>query len=299
MAVIEIEATTGGMGHHPFRHAVGELLARLYSSVSGRALLEAIGAWHPERDDRIVIRRAVRMSAPASTGNSLDRLLGAAPGGSSIGHVTVRRQLHEVDTASAEERAWRAARGRTPTPAPSTSRRASSMTVPVNLDPGSGSRQDGELLHELVHALRTLQSKAAAARLDTSVAGYDNREEFNAVLFENVWRSEKGLVLRKGYGPGTMDPAFDGLESRISQRRGRLAGGLRGEFDTFSEPPTVTDIEWLCERFVSDHHRHLLILRNESSDLFNRFAQIAGHTAAFNPLHVFNTRRHVRSPARR
>jgi hypothetical protein len=55
---------------------------------------------------------------------------------------------------------------------------------------GPGSRADEILLHELVHSLRSCQGLSDCERPD-GIGGYDNVEEFYAVLLANIYMSEK------------------------------------------------------------------------------------------------------------
>jgi Effector protein len=58
---------------------------------------------------------------------------------------------------------------------------------------GPGSASDEVLLHEMVHALREMQGQRNP--IPTENAGYDNDEEFLAVVVTNVYMSSKGASL--------------------------------------------------------------------------------------------------------
>jgi hypothetical protein len=59
---------------------------------------------------------------------------------------------------------------------------------------GPGRFPDMVLLHELVHAGRTLGLDYKNVRLSGPLAGYENEEEFFAVLVENIYISETGRI---------------------------------------------------------------------------------------------------------
>jgi hypothetical protein len=57
---------------------------------------------------------------------------------------------------------------------------------------------DDLLIHELVHSLR--HTRGQLNLVPTRTAGYDNQEEYFAILLQNIYASEKGLtVLRRNH----------------------------------------------------------------------------------------------------
>jgi hypothetical protein len=65
--------------------------------------------------------------------------------------------------------------------------------------PNEPGRDDDEiLLHELVHALSSLQGRLAESM--TGPAGYTNLEEFTAIVVSNVYASETKRTLRMDHG---------------------------------------------------------------------------------------------------
>ncbi len=52
---------------------------------------------------------------------------------------------------------------------------------------------DEVLLHEFVHAMRTTHKARDCGRLQGNLKVYDSREEFFAILIENIYRSERKL----------------------------------------------------------------------------------------------------------
>ena len=63
---------------------------------------------------------------------------------------------------------------------------------------------DDNLVHELVHSLREMRGQFN--RIATRTTGYENQEEYFAILLQNIYASEKGLTIlrRDHYGDGPM-----------------------------------------------------------------------------------------------
>jgi hypothetical protein len=77
---------------------------------------------------------------------------------------------------------------------------------------------DETLLHELVHSLRELLGQFH--RYPTVVSGYDNEEEFFAILLTNIYISEKGgEVLRSSHHGafGALSPDLAGSEKFLGK----------------------------------------------------------------------------------
>jgi hypothetical protein len=65
-------------------------------------------------------------------------------------------------------------------------------SYPQNLGP------DDILVHELVHSLREMRGQLNC--IPTRTTGYDNQEEYFAILLQNIYASEKGLtILRRNH----------------------------------------------------------------------------------------------------
>jgi hypothetical protein len=298
MAEIVLDSA-GGQTGQAFRRTVAHLLAHLYAKATGRAVLDSIGAFRPGYPAMIVIRRsspAPAASAPIPPNASLDQLLQPSQGGSGLGHAIIQRELRSIDTSTAEERAWEASRRGTAAPAQHpTVGRIRSHAVPLNFDVAAR-WPEGEMLHELVHALRELQGHARTAARRPGPPGYSNHEEFSATTVENVLRSELARELRKGYAG--VDPVFRRIERRASNRVGAPLGSLTDEFSPFPVRPTDEELEWGCERLVEAHGDPLRTFRSESPDLFARVAAIPENGVLFNPFRVFTTRRGRRPRSR-
>jgi len=69
---------------------------------------------------------------------------------------------------------------------------ANSWSATSGCRKGPGSLADEILLHELVHAMRNLAQKSNQASLTGKMAGYENEEEYFAVLVTNIFTSELG-----------------------------------------------------------------------------------------------------------
>jgi hypothetical protein len=55
---------------------------------------------------------------------------------------------------------------------------------------------DDTLVHELVHSLREMRGQFN--RVPTRTTGYENQEEYFAILLQNIYASEKGLTIFRG-----------------------------------------------------------------------------------------------------
>jgi hypothetical protein len=76
------------------------------------------------------------------------------------------------------------------------------------LTPGSDDTPDTTLLHELVHALREMRGQLN--QVPTWQKGYDNEEEFFAILVANIYMSEQGRknLRQDHHGKSRLDPAL-------------------------------------------------------------------------------------------
>jgi hypothetical protein len=85
---------------------------------------------------------------------------------------------------------------------------------------------DEVLLHELVHAMRAARKVQDCRELGRGLASFDSREEFFAVLIENIYRSERRL-----------GKAFKGkLDAQVPLRRNhRLGRMFAGEAQAFNK----------------------------------------------------------------
>ena len=55
---------------------------------------------------------------------------------------------------------------------------------------------DDMLVHELVHSLREMRGQFNC--VPTRTTGYENQEEYFAILLQNIYASEKGLTIFRG-----------------------------------------------------------------------------------------------------
>jgi hypothetical protein len=96
------------------------------------------------------------------------------------------------------------------------------MKSPCHAGPGSTTFE--VLVHELVHAQRHVSRVARNVPLDGAMAGYENEEEFFAVVFANTWASShaRGPVdvdgLRSDHGTGRLPAAQQDSEVFLSNR---------------------------------------------------------------------------------
>lgn len=77
---------------------------------------------------------------------------------------------------------------------------------------GPAKQPDSVLLHELVHAGRKLGLDARDVKLDGKLAGYENEEEFFAIVVQNIYVSEmygRGAPLRGDHGNGQLAAPLD------------------------------------------------------------------------------------------
>lgn len=78
---------------------------------------------------------------------------------------------------------------------------------------------DDFLLHELVHALRMIRGQLN--QIPAWVKGYDNEEEFFAILIQNIYASEKGMrVLRADHTSAAMDRSLRTSEDFLGKGKG-------------------------------------------------------------------------------
>ena len=81
-----------------------------------------------------------------------------------------------------------------------------------------GSLPDEVLLHEMVHALRHMQGKTNQIPTEGNLRGYDNEEEFLAIVVANVYMSANGKSQLRADHSG-----FKALDSSLSTSAGFLA----------------------------------------------------------------------------
>jgi hypothetical protein len=118
---------------------------------------------------------------------------------------------------------------------------------------GPGSNADEILLHELVHALRSLQG--VMDRTHMLQNEYRNTEEFIAMLVANIYLSEKGKPTLRG--------SYDRTSSDF-------------QFAAMPEPEK--------REFLDRHHGMIEVLSEDQPGLTNRLSDVA---CAFNPVREY------------
>jgi hypothetical protein len=76
---------------------------------------------------------------------------------------------------------------------------------------------DDYLVHELVHSLR--QMRGQLNLVPTRTMGYENQEEYFAILLQNIYASEKGLTIlrRDHYGDGPLPKSLSTSETFLGK----------------------------------------------------------------------------------
>ena len=146
-------------------------------------------------------------------------------------------------------------------PAPLCRRDGTGPGGACRLTPGSDDTPDATLLHELVHSLREMRGQLN--QVPTWNKGYDNEEEFFAILVANIYMSEQGKRnLRKDHQSNSK------LSEALSTSETFLGKG--------ASPPSPDQLEnrRLVHKFVCQNHS----LCGHVSGIVN---------AAFNPIREF------------
>lgn len=90
------------------------------------------------------------------------------------------------------------------------------------------------LLHELFHAYRYLSGQLSAGSpppAGDSASAYPKSEEFYAVVVENIFASEVGLILRDGYGWRSDQSTFSYLPIQLARSRNAQSGSALSTVD--------------------------------------------------------------------
>ena len=117
---------------------------------------------------------------------------------------------------------------------------------------------DDTLLHELVHSLREMQGKFT--QYPTRTKGYDNEDEFFAILVQNIYASEKGITILRRDHTGAR-----AIQRALSTSEGFLGKGQR--------PLSMEQLE------------NRLLVRKLTSECFTLCANIRTRVRApFNPI---------------
>jgi len=80
-------------------------------------------------------------------------------------------------------------------------------------DGHAGLDKDEILFHELVHALRQMEGQMMNIPLSGTHSGYDNLEEFHAVVLTNIYTTDP-TCSRKGPAASRQSPEFQALAPR-------------------------------------------------------------------------------------
>jgi len=131
---------------------------------------------------------------------------------------------------------------------------------------GPGSSADEILIHELVHAMRNLGKDSRNIPLTGSMAGYQNEEEFFAVLVANIYTSESGR-----------QPA------RWLVGSGNVRSGLRADHMGWSN---LSDNQSTAVDFLMNPDNYRLV-KKFCSQHTQIAPQIGDASARFNPIKVF------------
>ena len=117
---------------------------------------------------------------------------------------------------------------------------------------------DDILLHELVHSLREMHGQLTL--YPTRTKGYDNEDEFFAILVQNIYASEKGItILRRDHHGGSA------IQRALSTSEGFLGKGQR--------PLSMEQLE------------NRLLVRKLTNECFALCSNIRTHVRApFNPI---------------
>jgi hypothetical protein len=132
---------------------------------------------------------------------------------------------------------------------------------------------DDVLLHELVHAMRQEQGTFLKIPTSGGDAGYDDDEEFLAILLTNIALSEKspGAPLRRDHGAGQPLPPDE------SDSRGFLEKG-----------PQTDNLKWM--QFLFPQESPLFFQVANSPAIFNPIREFIQHPERYAPgANVVNT----------
>jgi hypothetical protein len=125
-----------------------------------------------------------------------------------------------------------------------------------------GSAADEALLHELVHAARYMRGLSNAIPTDdNSLAGYDNEEEFLAVVTTNVYLSAKGSTQLRAHHAG-----HTALHAPLNTSAGFLADKMNWKV------LNIARLTWMTE---------FLALSRVTSAQFNPFRELSSQLRNF------------------
>jgi hypothetical protein len=153
-------------------------------------------------------------------------------------------------------------------PLPVCPRDGTTSRGPCRLTPGSDDTPDTTLLHELVHGLRDMRGQQNT--VPTLQKGYDNEEEFFAILVANIYMSEQGKKnLRQDHqGKSRLDPA-------LATSEGFLGKG--------ASPPSRELLEnrRLVQKFVCENFGLSGNLRSVANAAFNPVREFMGNAQLY------------------
>jgi hypothetical protein len=136
---------------------------------------------------------------------------------------------------------------------------------------------DDVLLHELVHAIRQMNSRLTNAPTGTL---FGNEDEFLSIVIADIYQSEGGATLLSASHNGTLPRS---VPSRGPETRGAIGGLAASRIGTlFDLPDFLRDsAPRLDDRFEAHHWDIFSDLFRQEPELFRAIAAVRSH---FNPI---------------